>query len=210
MEEKKYLIYIHTNKTTGKKYVGQTSLAPEVRWGKNGIGYKKHFFYKAIQEYGWDNFTHEIIERDLTNEQADQREKYWIAYYNTLYPNGYNRLSGGGGISEHTRIRMKNSWTQELREEKRQLTTQLNKTLDRTGSNNSMYGKTRTGKNAGNKKRVQCIETQMIFETVSDASRWCNNGKDSLKSHITQQIQGKRKSCGKHPLTKEKLHWRYI
>lgn len=49
-----------------------------------------------------------------------------------------------------------------------------------------------------------------IFATVTDASKWCNNGKTSLKSHIAQQIKGQRKSCGTHPATKEKLHWRYV
>lgn len=33
-----------------------------------------------------------------------------------------------------------------------------------------------------------------IFATVTDASKWCNNGKTSLKSHIAQQIKGQRKS----------------
>ena len=59
-------------------------------------------------------------------------------------------------------------------------------------------------------RKVQCVETGQIFDTVSLASQWCNNGKNSLRSSIAKQIAGKRKSCGKHPKTGEKLHWRYI
>ena len=207
---KKYCIYVHINKINGLKYVGQTSLQPEERWGKNGIGYSKQYFYNAIQKYGWDNFDHIILERNLSSDEADKREQFWISYYNSIKPNGYNISLGGQGVALETREKMKQGWTQKRRDEKSQLMIFLNQSLDRTGSNNSMYGACRKGATAGNKRKVQCLETKTIFETVADASRWWNNGKDSLKSHIAQQIQGKRKSCGKHPITKEKLHWRYI
>ena len=78
---------------------------------------------------------------------------------------------------------------------------------------NKITGKVYVGqtcKNAGNKKQVRCIETQQIFETVTEASKWCQDGKTTLKSHIAEQIQGKRKSCGKHPVTGESLHWEYV
>lgn len=37
----------------GKKYIGRTKAKPERRWGKNGINYKKAYFYNAILEFGW-------------------------------------------------------------------------------------------------------------------------------------------------------------
>lgn len=205
-----YSIYIHINKTNGLKYVGQTCQNPTVRWGKNGIGYQRQYFYEAIREFGWDNFDHIILEQHLTSQQANEREKYWIQYYNTLYPNGYNCNPGDGGCSEITRQRMRDSWTDIRREEKRQLMITINKTYDRSGKNNGMYGTVRSGNNAGNRCAVQCIETGEIFATMTDASKWCNSGKTSLRSHIAQQIKGQRKSCGIHPITKEKLHWRYV
>lgn len=68
-----------------------------------------------------------------------------------------------------------------------------------------------SGRNNPAAQKVQCLEEPTrIFDTVSDASRWCNNGSTSLRSHIAKQIQGKRKSCGKHPDTNIPLHWRYI
>lgn len=66
--EKKYCIYIYTNKTNGKKYVGQTCQQVEARW-KYRDGYKNNiYFYRAIQKYGWDNFEHQIIKNILSLE----------------------------------------------------------------------------------------------------------------------------------------------
>ena len=49
--------------------------------------------YKAFNKYGIENFTFEGIE-EVPNEQLDEREKYWIKYYNS-YLDGYNSTLGG-------------------------------------------------------------------------------------------------------------------
>jgi len=96
--EKEYTVYIHTNKINGKKYIGQTGQDPERRW-RNGKGYTKkkheHFFY-AIKKYGWDNFSHEIIEGNLSSSKADNLEIYLINKYKTTERElGYNYSLGG-------------------------------------------------------------------------------------------------------------------
>ena len=86
------------------------------------------------------------------------------------------------------------------------------------GENNGMYGKhcSEESKNkireklTGNKnpsaKKVQCIETGEIFDTIKQAGEWCHIG----HSDISALIRGKQKSAGKHPSTGEKLHWKYV
>lgn len=93
---KKYCVYVHTNKFNGKKYVGITSMNPKDRW-KNGNGYSNNsYFTNAIRKYGWEEgFTHEIIAEGLSEEAACQMEKDLIAEYNCMNPNGYNSTSGG-------------------------------------------------------------------------------------------------------------------
>ena len=96
-EERKYCVYCHTNKVNGKKYVGITSRKPEKRWGKNGKGYKCcPYFYRAIKKYGWDTFTHDILFKELSKEEAESKEIELIAEWdlnNTKF--GYNITKGG-------------------------------------------------------------------------------------------------------------------
>lgn len=118
MEERKYCVYVHTNKINGKKYVGVTSLKPEDRW-RNGNGYvrNKHF-YRAIKKYGWnEGFIHEIIAENLSEENAYQMEIELIAQYNCMNPNGYNATSGGEigkEYSEEARKKMSNKTKQRM------------------------------------------------------------------------------------------------
>ena len=100
--ERKWTVYKHTNKINFFSYIGITSRKPEVRWGKNGKKYRPSkgrysCFYNAIKKYGWDNFEHEILENNLTYKQACEKERYYISFYNTKAPNGYNLTDGGEG-----------------------------------------------------------------------------------------------------------------
>lgn len=218
-----YIVYMHRNKINNKVYIGQTCMSLKKRW-QNGRGYYTQIFGRAIKKYGWDNFEHVILEQNLTKEQADEKEKYWIKFYNSTDTSyGYNVSTGG---SKEYKVknqwdeqkkkeysdRMKKRWEDhpEMHEEKRKLIIKINKQLDRTGKNNSMYGRDRKGANAGNKKRVQCIETGQIFETITDAAKWSNNGKVTTKTHISAVCKRKRKTCGKHPITGQPLTWRYV
>ena len=92
----KYCVYKHTT-PSGKVYIGITRRKPEKRF-EGGKGYRgcTHFM-NAIQKYGWDNITHEIIETGLTKEQAEEKERYYIKFYDSTNPKlGYNIAYGGG------------------------------------------------------------------------------------------------------------------
>ena len=94
-----YCVYVHINKINGKMYVGQTCQKPEKRW-QNGGGYlNSTYFYHAIQKYGWDNFEHEIVASNLTQQEADNFERLLIEKLDTLnHDKGYNiRVGGANG-----------------------------------------------------------------------------------------------------------------
>lgn len=94
--EDKYVVYIHTNKLNGKKYVGMTK-NPKDRFSANGRRYASSIkFMNAINKYGWGNFEHEIVSNWVTKEEAQELERSLIAQLGTQI-NGYNIHEGGGG-----------------------------------------------------------------------------------------------------------------
>ena len=111
MEEVRWLVYAHVNKINGKMYIGITSRKkPEIRWGRNGNGYKEStYFYAAIKKYGWDCFEHIVLCRDLSEQEAKALEIFLIKDWGTMDKRyGYNMTSGGNGTpgfhpSEETR-----------------------------------------------------------------------------------------------------------
>lgn len=91
-------MYKHTS-PNGKIYIGITKHEPEKRWKANGNGYRcQPVFWRAIKKYGWDNFEHEILEENLTLEEALHLESEYIKLFDSNNPkHGYNRNSGGFG-----------------------------------------------------------------------------------------------------------------
>jgi hypothetical protein len=102
-----YLVYKHTS-PSGKSYIGITknykARCRQHREARSGC----LIFKAAIQLYGWDNFTHDILIDNLTLDEANTLEQFYIKENNTLSPGGYNLTAGGGGCtpSEETRTKM--------------------------------------------------------------------------------------------------------
>lgn len=94
-QKNNYSVYIHTNKTSGKVYIGITKQVPERRW-QNGHGYEGTYFGNAIKKYGWDGFEHSVIVTGISKEKACEMEKNLIALYKANErQHGYNIAEGG-------------------------------------------------------------------------------------------------------------------
>lgn len=101
-----YIVYKYVA-PNGKVYIGQTKNSLAQRAGKNGSKYKENIlFYRAILKYGWDFFekNREILKQNLTQEEANYWEQYYIDKYDSIYQ-GYNILSGGqNDLAEYNSI----------------------------------------------------------------------------------------------------------
>lgn len=87
------IIYKTTNLINGKIYIGKYK-------GKNKYYFGSGKLIKqAIKKYGKENFIRETIEYGIDDPKIlDEREIYWIAYYQSRNRNiGYNIAQGGMG-----------------------------------------------------------------------------------------------------------------
>lgn len=86
-------VYKITNNINGKEYVGITN-KPDRRFANHKCS-SQQVIGKAIQKYGVENFSFNILFKNITQEEAIKKEQECIIQYNTLTPNGYNVSSGG-------------------------------------------------------------------------------------------------------------------
>lgn len=93
------VIYLVTNKVTGKVYVGQTIMSLAARWKGHCNAGKSSRLWLSIQAHGRENFTVEQIDAALDKQELDNLERFYIAVYEaTNKETGYNFERGGAGV----------------------------------------------------------------------------------------------------------------
>ena len=101
-------IYKVTNILNGKVYIGQTKRTLEARWVQHccDANSRIHCFnlQKAIKEHGADNFKIEQIDSADSKAEADEKEVFWIKFYNSM-EEGYNASPGGRAGGHRKKIR---------------------------------------------------------------------------------------------------------
>jgi group I intron endonuclease len=105
-------VYKITNNLNGKGYIGQTINSLQERFRTHCGVYsegKCPALWSAIQLYGKDNFTIELLwsKPGYTREDLDEKEIEMIKVHDTLSPNGYNLMAGGHGSRHNDESRRK-------------------------------------------------------------------------------------------------------
>lgn len=224
-------IYCIENITNHKRYIGQ-SVNIEARWcsHKKDLNHGTHdndYLQKAWNKYGEEKFIFYILET-CEHSLLDERESYYIDYYNSLDRNyGYNLKTGGqnGGseVSEHVRQKQSSALKQsyatnkDLREKRK--SDALKQWSDPeiknkiTGSNNGMYGKhhsDETRQKMSEKKKgkpstkrnttpVLCVELNRVF----DCSVTAGDELSIYSGSILEVCKGNRKTAGGY-------HWEFV
>lgn len=95
-------IYRIYNTQTNESYIGQTKKTVDYRFkehireaNRSFRGEQQDFplFHRMLLYYGISNFKVETLE-EVPDDKGDEREVYWIKYYNSYYE-GYNSTKGG-------------------------------------------------------------------------------------------------------------------
>lgn len=192
-------IYETTNTVNGKKYIGKLSSSKFVK-SYLGSGVVLH---RAIEKYGKDKFTVKLIEEVETNlYDLNEREKYWISYFNAVESDNYYNIKPGGDggrgsgwhHSEETKYKMSEmqkdgkSW---MNGKKHSEQTKRKMSLSRT---NNTYWKghhhtAESRKKMSEAKKVnlpeQCIEWK--YNNPSTGKHWYTNGVNSLLIDDTKE-----------------------
>lgn len=209
-EKRNYTVYKHTA-PNGKVYVGITGQKPERRW-QNGYGYKNgnSYFWNAISVYGWDNFGHEILYTNLTKEEAEQKEVELIAFYDsTNRENGYNISFGGNAtmagfeFSDESKRKMSESHKGKKRSEesiqKQSKSLKGHVCSEETKKKISEFHKGRKVpiEKRNNMKKVICVETGIVYVSLSEAARQCNTDESSI-SAVCKGLENRLTTGGYH------------
>ena len=214
---KTFCVYIHKNKINNKIYVGQTCQVPQYRWGTSGQNYSNSpHFYSAIKKYGWNNFEHIIIKKDLTQQEANDLEISLIKKYNSTNPKyGYNSCKGGNSRIPNEITRQRQSLSAQNRpivsDKTKMKLSKIGKGRKRsleTRQKLSKAAKEREAKRTSPTRKVRCLNTGEVFPTLRAAADWCGLIGASGISLVCQKR--KQKTAGVHPITKEKLKWEYV
>lgn len=228
-KDKKFIVYCHTNKINNKKYIGITCQTPNRRF-RNGNGYKQSpYFYHAIQKYGWENFTHEILFENLSKEEACEKEVEMIKKYKTRsHENGYNVTPGGekncwDGRHHTEEARMKMSKARKGIPKSEEFKKYMSKKLkgrvvseetrrkmrenhaDLSGKNNYMYGKKADPEHI--RKMVIASKTPEAIAKMKKNKTWYSGAENpnakSVKCVETGKVYGTVKEAaediGCHP-----------
>lgn len=99
-------LYKITNLVNHKVYIGQTY---DFAQRKAGHLYaakdlsNERPLYRSMRKHGTEKFLFEVIE-ECADDQIDERERFWIAYFDsTNLDKGYNLSFGGRGFTDESR-----------------------------------------------------------------------------------------------------------
>lgn len=155
----KYYIYLTTNIINNKKYIGQHKGKPDDNYFGSGTA-----ILKAIKKYGKHNFTKQILCYCSTREEANQKEKEYIKFYNAVEdPNFYNLAEGGEADGWKACQRYLSAHPQEAKE---------------------LYKKNRERLEKWAKEHPQEYQEKVVKPFLEGSKRWRENNPDKVKEHM--------------------------
>ena len=201
-------IYKITNSINNKVYIGKTEYSIEKRWKEHcNDAFKdrneKRPLYVAIRKYGIKNFNIELIEETNIPEE---KEIYWIKYYNS-FENGYNATLGGDG-KHYADYDLIYSFFQKGLNNKEisEITGYDFRTIQASLNRNNVSVEERQKRGHEHAyKKVAMInpKTNQIIQIFPSMAEAVKKVGEANSSHIAAVCQGKRKTC-------RGFSWKYV
>lgn len=173
-----YCVYMHVNKTNGKKYIGMT-MDVKRRWRlceyKPDGKQNERPFYNALLKYGMNGFEHIILADNLSFEKACEVEIECIAKHETTNRRkGYNVAPGGNGgrvYKEHPRNMLGRHQTDYQKMHQR--TFMLNERNNPMRNGKVVWGETHNHPRGFKGKTKSPEERTRISQTLKDKRHAC-------------------------------------
>ena len=146
-----FAVYVIWCMPTEKFYVGvtrQKKVYTRIREHKRG----KQFVDIELQKAGWENCDWWVVQENVPANLISDCEQRWVAFFDCVYPKGYNKTCGGISkiiVTDETRAKISKAALER----------------DMSGENNPMYGKTHSPET-----RAKISETRKA-ENLSDETR---------------------------------------
>ena len=130
-------IYLITDTTNGMQYTGKHHYHIEGQLDPNYHG--SGVIIKNIYKKRPETLIEEYVKTCYSEEEMNSDEQYYIKFYDTLWPNGYNLTEGGdGGVpSEETRKKL----SEALKGKHHSEETKQKMRESQSGEKNHMFGK---------------------------------------------------------------------
>lgn len=155
------VVYKAVCNSTGKMYIGQTVHSLEKRWIQHCVPRSScKGLARAIKKYGKESFTVSIMSKASSLEELNHREQYYIRLFNTLAPNGYNLMTGGGNsyLSEEAAKRKSEALKRHYLTHKRPITS------EETRKKISAAGKGRKKPPGTTEKRLKTRPPKKVYQ----------------------------------------------
>lgn len=198
-------IYKIVNDINDKVYIGQTRFTLEKRYNEHikryALNHKDTCFplYNAMKKYGIQHFGIKLIE-ECSEEQLDEREKYYINYYNSYY-NGYNATLGGAGRTkfQHTEILQNFQKFQTLTQTAKACNCGVETVANVLTANNIEWHRVNTPKPVcclnKNTQKILCQYPSVHQAGLAMVKINKSSNAKSTSKHITDVCKGRRKTC---------------
>lgn len=203
-------IYKIVNDINNKIYVGKTYNDLQLRFQQHIQAAKKENIknrplYKAINKYGKEHFSIILIET-CADFLLEEREKFWIQYYNS-YNNGYNATLGGDGkiLFDHEAIKNRLLFYPYPTDVANEFGCSPDLVRNIAKQNNILIKNKGNETFESNKKPIKQYDKNnqfiQIFSSTVEAAEWCFKNKkcktlnSGVRGHISEAANGKRKTA---------------